>query len=55
MPTGGGSDANIINGKGITTVNLAVGNEEVHTVNEYIRVGDLIKVTELSLKIVELS
>ncbi len=54
-PTGGGSDANIINGKGITTVNLAVGNDGVHTVNEYIRVSDLIKVTELVLKIVELS
>jgi tripeptide aminopeptidase len=55
MPTGGGSDANIINGKGITAVNLAVGNEEVHTVDEFIRVGDLVRVTELSLKIVELS
>ncbi|MBS4020926.1 MAG: M20/M25/M40 family metallo-hydrolase [Dethiobacter sp.] len=54
-PTGGGSDANIINGKGVTAVNLAVGNEEVHTVEEYIRASDMVKITELALKIVELA
>ncbi len=53
QPTGGGSDANIINGKGVRAVNLAVGNEEVHTVNEYIRISDLVKVTEYLLQIIE--
>src|SRR5699024_2417572 len=45
--SGGGSDANIIAGFGIPTVNLAVGYEEIHTTNERISVEDLIKVTEL--------
>ncbi|NLN06313.1 MAG: M20/M25/M40 family metallo-hydrolase [Firmicutes bacterium] len=53
MPTGGGSDANIFNGKGIAAVNLAVGNEEVHTVNEYLVIPELIKTVEMAVKIVE--
>ena len=53
--TGGGSDANIINGKGIPAVNLAVGNEEVHTVQEYLNISDLMQVVELAVKIVELA
>ena len=32
--SGGGSDANIIAGFGIPTVNLSVGYEEIHTTNE---------------------
>ncbi|NLZ92794.1 MAG: M20/M25/M40 family metallo-hydrolase [Firmicutes bacterium] len=55
QPTGGGSDANIFNAKGIATVNLAVGNEEVHTVNEYIKISELVKTTALAVKIVELA
>lgn len=53
--TGGGSDANIINSKGVAAVNIAVGNDEVHTVEEYQRVQDLVRVVELVLKVVELS
>ena len=53
QPTGGGSDANIFNEKGIPTVNLAVGNEEVHTVNEYLQIPELVKTTALVVKIVE--
>lgn len=52
--TGGGSDANILNAKGIKTLNLGIGNEEVHTVNEYIRVEDMVKAAELAVKILEL-
>ncbi len=32
--SGGGSDANIIAGFGIPTVNLSVGYEDIHTTNE---------------------
>ncbi len=32
--SGGGSDANVFNGKGITTVNLGIGMEKVHTTAE---------------------
>lgn len=47
LQSGGGSDANIIAGFGIPTVNLAVGYEEIHTTNERIAIKDLVKVTEL--------
>ncbi|MBB6675678.1 M20/M25/M40 family metallo-hydrolase [Cohnella nanjingensis] len=50
--TGGGSDANMFNGNGIPTVNLAVGYEEIHTTSERIRADDIVKVTELVVAIV---
>lgn len=34
LTSGGGSDANVIAGHGIPTVNLAVGYEQIHTKNE---------------------
>lgn len=51
--SGGGSDANIIAGHGIPTVNLGVGYEEIHTTNEYIPEDQLIQATELVLQIVQ--
>ncbi len=51
--SGGGSDANIIAGFGIPTVNLAVGYENIHTTNERMPVKDLIKVTEFIVSIIE--
>ncbi|MBT2598391.1 MULTISPECIES: M20/M25/M40 family metallo-hydrolase [Oceanobacillus] len=51
--SGGGSDANIIAGFGIPTVNLAVGYEQIHTTDEHIKVEDLVKVTELITEIVK--
>lgn len=47
LQSGGGSDANVIAGHGIPTVNLAVGYEEIHTTNERIPVAELVKITEL--------
>jgi len=41
MSSGGGSDANILNGQGIPTCNIAIGYEKIHTVNEFIRLDDL--------------
>ncbi|MNP73013.1 Peptidase T [compost metagenome] len=49
--SGGGSDANLFNGQGIPTVNLSVGYQAIHTVNEYIAVSDLVKVAELVVEI----
>jgi tripeptide aminopeptidase len=49
---GGGSDANIYNGQGIDMVILATGMDKVHTVNEQVRVDDLVKVTELLVEII---
>ncbi|WP_106497208.1 M20/M25/M40 family metallo-hydrolase [Lentibacillus sp. Marseille-P4043] len=53
LKSGGGSDANVIAGYGIPTVNLAVGYEEIHTTNERIPVNELVKVTELVTAIVQ--
>ncbi|MBO9597894.1 MAG: M20/M25/M40 family metallo-hydrolase [Cohnella sp.] len=51
--SGGGSDANMFNGNGVPTVNLAVGYEDIHTTNERIKADDIVKVTELVIAIVE--
>lgn len=51
--SGGGSDANILNEKGIDAVNLGVGNGEVHTLQEYQKISELLKAAEMAVKIVE--
>ena len=51
--TGGGSDTNIHNGKGINAVTLAIGMSNAHSVDEYISVEDLVKSTELVVSIIE--
>lgn len=50
-PTGGGCDANIFNCKGITAVNLSTGMSKVHTLDEFIKIEDLEKITKLVLEI----
>jgi len=50
--SGGGSDANIFNAHGITTLNLATGMNKVHSTDEYIRVADLAAVAALLLEFV---
>ncbi|MCK9475866.1 MAG: M20/M25/M40 family metallo-hydrolase, partial [Candidatus Muirbacterium halophilum] len=44
--TGGGSDTNIHNAKGLKAVNMSTGMDKVHTVDENIRVEDLEKLTD---------
>lgn len=53
--SGGGSDANIFNGHGVPTVNLAVGYEHIHTTREQIRVDNLVKTTELVVQLIRLA
>src|SRR5699024_3550679 len=53
LESGGGSDANVIAGLGIPTVNLAVGYEEIHTTNERIAVEDSVNVTEFVTAIIQ--
>lgn len=53
FPSGGGSDANIFNGLGVPTVNLAVGYEEIHTTNERIKAADLVKAAQVVVAIVQ--
>ncbi|OGB88826.1 hypothetical protein A2625_02135 [candidate division WOR-1 bacterium RIFCSPHIGHO2_01_FULL_53_15] len=50
--TGGGSDANIFNERGVPTVILGVGADKVHTLKENIRIVDFAKGTENILKII---
>ncbi|REK77322.1 M20/M25/M40 family metallo-hydrolase [Paenibacillus paeoniae] len=51
--SGGGSDANIFNGLGVPTVNLAVGYEYIHTTKEQIKTDDLAKTAELVVEIIK--
>lgn len=51
--TGGGSDANILNALGVPTANLSCGMQKVHTTDEFIAIGDLVKSAELVLSIIE--
>ncbi|WP_087021874.1 M20/M25/M40 family metallo-hydrolase [Thaumasiovibrio subtropicus] len=45
-PTGGGSDANIFNGHGLKTINLSTGMAKVHTTEEFIKISDMVKITD---------
>ena len=51
--TGGGSDTNIINGKGIQAVDMSIGMEKVHSVKEQISIRDLVKASEFLLAIIK--
>ncbi|TFD92218.1 M20/M25/M40 family metallo-hydrolase [Jeotgalibacillus sp. R-1-5s-1] len=53
LTSGGGSDANVIAGMGVPTVNLAVGYEEIHTTNERMPIEELVKLSELLTQIVK--
>lgn len=53
LPTGGGSDANIINGKGVPTVNLATGMEKAHSIEEYQPLDQLEKITVVLLELIK--
>ncbi|PLX95054.1 MAG: peptidase M20, partial [Desulfuromonas sp.] len=49
---GGGSDANIFNEHGIETVILGTGMEQVHSVDEYVSVDDMVQVSELLVEMI---
>lgn len=53
--TGGGSDANIFNKRGIETAVLGIGMKKVHTTEEYIALNDLIENAVYLLEIVKIS
>lgn len=45
--TGGGSDTNIYNGKGLVAVDISVGMDKVHTTAEQLKISDLMKAAAL--------
>jgi len=51
MSSGGGSDINIFNSKGKVSVNLSNGMENIHTNEEFVRVEQVIKLTNLVIEI----
>jgi len=54
LKSGGGSDANIFNGFGFPTANLAVGYENIHTKKERIAIKNMVDLTEFVFKIIQL-
>jgi len=53
--SGGGSDANNFNAKGLTTVNLSTGMAKVHTTEEHIAVKDMVSITEFVVEYITFS
>jgi len=51
---GGGADANIFFGKGLEPGVIGTGMQDVHTVNEWIRLGDMVNACELVLEILRI-
>ena len=49
----GGSDANVFNEKGLKCLILGTGMQKVHTTEEYIYLGDLVKSANLVLEIIK--
>jgi tripeptide aminopeptidase len=47
----GGSDANILNNRGIHAINLGIGARNPHSVNEYIEIRDLIMMSRFCLEL----
>ncbi|NLY54052.1 MAG: M20/M25/M40 family metallo-hydrolase [Firmicutes bacterium] len=53
VPTGGGSDANILVGKGLPSVILGIGMEKVHSTEESISIEQLVAGAELVVAIAQ--
>jgi len=51
---GGGSDTNVISKLGINALNISTGMEKVHSVEERIKIADLVKISELTKIIVSI-
>jgi tripeptide aminopeptidase len=51
---GGGCDANVLNQRGLEVANLASGMRDIHTVNEWLDVNDLVSAARLIHEVVRL-
>jgi tripeptide aminopeptidase len=52
--TGAASDANVFSGRGVEVANLGCGMRQIHTVNEWVDVNDMVATTELLVETVRL-
>jgi tripeptide aminopeptidase len=55
VPTGGGSDVNILNALGKQIVNLSTGMASVHTVDEHVALSDMAACAEIVLEFIRQS
>lgn len=53
ISTGGGSDTNFFNAHGIKAVNLSVGIEKAHTLEEYINIENLVNSAAMIVQIIK--
>jgi len=51
--SGGGSDANILNARGICAVPISTGMQAVHTTDEFIALDDMVRCAELVLRVLD--
>ena len=49
VATGGGSDGNVFNAAGLQVVQISAGMEEVHTLNEYVALDDMVTAAQVVL------
>jgi tripeptide aminopeptidase len=52
--TGAASDANVFSGRGVEVANLGCGMRQIHTVNEWVDVNDMVATAELLIETVRL-
>jgi tripeptide aminopeptidase len=52
--TGAASDANVFAARGLEVANLGCGMRQIHTVNEWVDVNDMVATTELLVETVRL-
>ena len=55
MTAGGGSDANILNARGLPTVNFSIGSMHAHSPDEYVALDELEKLCNLVLQLIILA
>jgi len=53
LPSSGGSDVNVLNGKGIPSINLGVGAQNPHSNEEFVMYEDLINTTKIALELMQ--
>ncbi len=53
-PMGGGCDANVLNRRGFQVANLGTGMRDIHTVNEWLRVSDMVRTAEVIVEMLRL-
>ena len=51
---GGGCDANILNRRGFQVANLGTGMQNIHTINEWVRVSDMVQAAAVITEMVRL-